>query len=198
MRTRIYISEINPWWTIERQEAALADVMKGATVFIDRLDPRQRRAHRAEALDQRAVMLRPSTRHGSPERFYVASLAVLAWTEEDLLSVVQTIKERGSDLVSMSEKQVGDVVAAWKLARARARVSRVQLQGAAVSAANRRADSLVKWDMIKDRWHLKEHSGPKLLDEAKLTRNTVNAINNGKTREVLIAQHERRMKRRKV
>ena len=143
-------------------------------------------------------MLRTTTRRGTAERIVVASYAVLAWDESDLLAVLATLRERGAELVSMDEAGQPCTVETWKAARRKSRLEGAAKRGGAVAGERRREVSLTKWELIKDRWHLKECSGAKLLDEAKLTRNTVNAINNGKTREVLIAQHERRMKRRKT
>jgi hypothetical protein len=77
MGSRIYLSDVSPWWTMEKQLAALAEVLSGATVFRDDLDRRQKRGHSAKDLPKRAAMLRVTTRPVVGETIYVASAAVL-------------------------------------------------------------------------------------------------------------------------
>ena len=172
---KAYLSDISPWWTMERQEAVLADVLPGCRVFRDVLDVRACRAHQPSSLVQRAAMLRTTTRGGS-ETIHVASLSVLAWGEEDMRAVLAAIQARGSVLVS-SEGYQGDPLIAWHAARRQSRLEGAALKGAAVSAERRLAASKAAAKLIEDRWPLpsKTHPTVALLAECGLSLNTVKA-----------------------
>lgn len=191
-----YLSEVSPWWSLDRQRQVLAERLTGAIVFVDELDRRERRAHQVASLVQRAQMLRPTARKGRGEAIHVASLAVLAWSAEDLLEVLNTIAARGATLVSATDQEVS--VAAWREARDRARHERLQVAGAAVSAAKRRADTdAAIAEHVKPFWHLPsaDHPTAALIERAGLTLNTIKSRLG--PRQIAQFQHRQRLARRK-
>ncbi len=187
----VYLSDVSPWWTIERQETALADVLPKATVFRDLLGVRARRGHSANDLVQRGMMLRPTTRRDKGVEIHVASLAVLAWAEDDLRAVLETIAARGATLIS-AEGYAGDPVAAWAVARRRSRLEGAALRGSAVSAERRRAASEAAVKLIAGDWPLPSRDYP--TDELKarcgLSLNTIKAHLGPRP----IAQYKHRLK----
>jgi hypothetical protein len=191
MAILVYMSDVSPWWTMDRQEATLADVLPGATVFRDALDRRQRRAHTPDSLVQRAMMLRSTARSQNNEVIHVASLAVLAWSEADLREVLDAIKARGAVLVS-SEGINGDLVAAWAAVRRQSRLEGAALRGSAVSAERRKAASEVAVKLIAGDWPLpsKDHPTAELLARCGLSLNTVKAHLGPRP----IAQYKHRLK----
>ena len=152
MRLRVYLSEVTPWWTIERQQEALGDALKGATTFTDLLDHKQRRAHRAESLASRATMLRHSTRPIKGQQFLVASYAVLGWEWRDVATVVAAIKERGGILSSVDEAGQPCTEKTWQAARTKSRLEGASIRGAAVSAARRKVRADAGIERIRGDW----------------------------------------------
>ena len=205
MAYKAYLSEIAPWWTIERQEELLSGAVPGwppgVGVFIDRLTVRQRRAHQVDALTQRTSMLRPTSR-ASMGKIYVASLAVLAWGETDFRAVLEATRKATlhavSDGVTIPPGQVDadEMVQQWQAARTKSRLQGAALVGAAVSAAKRSAIAAEGVAKIKDRWPLpsSEWSTAALLAEAGVSRNTVNAHLGG--RETAQARYQAALKRK--
>lgn len=182
---------------MQRQEALLRVVPRWPHVatFRDPLTARQRRAHSPASLTSRAELLHLTVRRDTGT-IWVASLAVLAWSDEDLRGVLAA--SRKGVLVAIAEDltvpagpiDADAVVATWRAARARAQLEGQQLQGATVSAKRRRADSDAAIERIRDRWPLSssEWSTAALLAEAGLSRNTVNARLGG--RELAQKRHQ--------
>jgi len=191
MSTRAYLSDVSPWWTMERQEAALADVLPGATVFRDELDARARRGHSVASLTARAAMLRPTGRQLAGETIHVASLAVLGWSEDDVRAVLATMAARGTVLVS-SEGIDGEPLEAWRVAKRRSRLEGAALLGSSVSAERRKAASAAAVAIIKPYWPLSsaEYPTASLLTKCGLSLNTVKAHLGSRP----IAQYNHRMK----
>ncbi len=171
MKARVYLSEISPWWTIERQREALAEVIPGAVVFTDLLDRGQKRRHPVTDLPKRAVMLRVSTRTNGAT-LHIASLATLAWAAEDLVAVLAALKAKHWPLVVGEGGQVS--VEAWKAARRQSRLEGAAKRGAAVSAERRRAasDAAIK-EHVEPFWHLKTPSKAALAAAAGVSVNTI-------------------------
>lgn len=186
MSNRHYLSDVSPWWTEARQREVLARSPHGVSdgqTFYDALTTTERRAHRPESLVERASMLRPTTRR-SADTIFVASLAVLAWTQEDLLVVWERIAQRGATLVSEDDQMAfspgttgESLTKAWREARAKSRLEGSARRGARISGAKRRAAADEAVEKIRDRWGLpsSEVSTAELLREAGVSRNTVNA-----------------------
>ncbi len=186
-----YLSDISPWWTMERQETALADVLPGATIYRDHLDARARRAHDPASLQARAGLLRPTQALARDETIYVASLAILAWSEDDMRAVLNAIASRGAKLVS-SEGIDSDSLEAWRQAKRQSRLEGAALRGSAVSAERRKAASLAGVALIKPFWPLpsKEYPTASLCEKSGLSLNTVKAHLGSRP----IAQYNHRMK----
>lgn len=192
MSKSVYLSNLSRWWSFERQEAALADVLPDATIYRDELDVCARRRHTPIDLLRRAAMLRVTTRRSNGGEIYVASLAPLAMSEDDMRAVQAEIEARGATLISIDDGPVDDVVVAWKVAKTKSRLAGAALLGAAVSAERRKAASAAGIAIIKARWSLpsSEHPTAALLAEAGLSLNTVKAHLGPRP----IAQYNHRMK----
>jgi hypothetical protein len=102
MVNKVYMSNLSPVWPFAKQEALLAQAVpgwpKGATLYQDELSARSRRSHKPGDLDQRDAMLRPTGRRRGDEAVYVASLAVLAWTAEDMMEAITQAMARGATI----------------------------------------------------------------------------------------------------
>jgi hypothetical protein len=126
-------------------------------VFQDQLDRRDRRNKDASSLPDRANMLRPTSRK-EPDRIHVASLAVLAWDEDDFTALVGTVVARGGVIISVDDEftvsaaTLTQAVAMWKMARKRSRTIGVQLKGARISADKKRAVAAAGVERIKQYW----------------------------------------------
>lgn len=189
------MSGVSEWWTMERQEAALAAVLPGAVVFRDPLDARQRRGHPPTVLAQRAEMLRATTRANKGGMIYVASWAVLAWTPEDFEATLASVAAKGLQLVSVSEPGPPSVEA-WKAARTRSRLEGAALRGAAVSMARRLAATKAAVALIADDWGKpsSEVSTASLLARCGRSYNTVVAQLGG--RETAQKRYQAAVRRR--
>jgi hypothetical protein len=171
MTVTVYMSEISPYWTFERQKAALASVLPADRVFTDALDRKARRGHSAVELVERGQMLRP-TRRLRGEVVHVASYAVLAWSADDLLAVLAALKRRGARLVSAEDGEAEDVLAAWHAARTKSRHAGAVLRGGEVTKARKAAEYAPKVEAIRDRWGNPAYDTATLLAEAGVSRNT--------------------------
>lgn len=213
---RVYLSEISRWWTIERQTEVLSAAIDGwpksVQVYTDLVHEKDRRSRCADLLTARQDALRPTGRPTQPS-LYVASLAVLAWTEDDLINVVSGIIERGWMLFSVddhhsfgspSPAQTVRFVAErasliWKGARIKSRLEGAAKRGGAVSARVRGDRVSAGVEKIKDRWPLpsSEWSTAALLAEAGVSRNGVNARLGGREKAQIRYQAalKRKMKR---
>ena len=198
MSRRVYMSEVSPYWPIERQRLALAAVLDGADIFVDRLDRHQRRAHQAASLVERERMTRQTSRRTTGEQVHVASLAVLAWAEDDLRGVLAAIEARGATLHTHDGVEAADHVAAWVRARQLSRLRVAASKGGTLTAERRRAEARAKCEVIRERWEMPttpETGTATLLAEVGLSRNTVNVYLGG--RLAAQAAYQRREKRRR-
>ena len=176
---RAYLSNISPAWTIDRQEVVLPP---GAQQFRDVLDARDRYAHQPDRLTQRAAMLRPTRRHGG--EIVVASLAVLAWTAEDLMACLTLAMQRGASVrvldadLTIAPDSGPDVLhqaaQAFAASRKRDQAAARGERGGAVSAAARVAKATNKAETIRAEWALPSEDYPTLalLGKAAISRNT--------------------------
>jgi hypothetical protein len=146
---------------MDRQTTLLSGAVPGwppgVGLFQDPLTTRQKRAHQPDSLVQRANMLRPTTRRDMGTIF-VASLAVLAWGEEDFRDVLAATRRAkivsvGDDLeIPRGPIDEDSVVEAWKAARKNARLRGASLKGAAISAERRKGKNDAGIDRIRERW----------------------------------------------
>ena len=200
MAARAYISNISALWPIARQEEVLAAAVPGwpVQVYRDELNARDRQAHAPDSLRERAAMVRAARSRKKPSTVYVASLAVLARSADELVVVASELRERGVDLVALdiavdARAMPADLAAAYKAARLKAARDKARAIGTRNAALKlSKEDAALK---IKDRWGLKEYKTADLLDEAKITRNTANK-HLKMTREQAIKRHEAALKRR--
>jgi hypothetical protein len=166
----VYISNVFPWWTIERQKAILASAVPGwpsdVAVFEDDINTRQRRNREVDRLTDRSEMLRPTSRK-EPDTIYLASLAVLAWEENDLRTVVETIMGRDGTIVVIDDgvtitKAVAlpQIVKSWNIARRKSRIAGAQKKGARVSAERRKAITAQGIEKIRPYWGMPAEEWP--------------------------------------
>lgn len=185
--SRAYISNLSEHWTLPKQEAALAAALPpGSPIYCDRLSTARRKARVPADLIQRASMLRRTKREPAGETIYVASLAVLAWTADDLSSVLAAISARHATLVALDtgltippDAPMAVVAGAMQqFARGRRRVQTElgRRAGGVISAAHRSARAQAGCAKIADRWRLatEDYPTPGLLREADVSRNTAN------------------------
>ena len=90
MLAKVYMSNISPLWSFERQEQIIAPALaaRGITErkdFVDDLTVNERKAHHDDHLIHREQLLRPSTRKDGG-LVVLPSLAVFAWSVEGMLA----------------------------------------------------------------------------------------------------------------
>jgi hypothetical protein len=173
MSERIYMSNISPYWTFERQEAVLGPRSPGATVFRDELDKKTRRGHSPAALVERGQMLRVTRRPDPEEVVRVASYAVLASSAGDFQDVLAALEQRGARLVSVDDGDVSDVLAAWHAARVKSRLAGASLRGGAVNKANIEAVYRPICEPFRERWGDPAYNAMDLAREAGVSMNTM-------------------------
>jgi hypothetical protein len=166
---KVYFSDIFLPWTMAQQEAvvsaALADWPADVAIYRDRPNRIQRRAKYPGDLAERARMLRATNGHAVGQIF-VASLAVLAWDENDLRAILRMLQPQGV-IVSIDDKltisqstPLAQAIAAWKMARKRSRTLGIKLKGAKVSAGMRKAVAAAGVARIKPFWGLSSNEWP--------------------------------------
>lgn len=177
---RFYLSNLRLTWPFERQEAIIAarfPEWRSGAVYRDELSVRKLKAHDADALTNRALMLRPTTRRGGT--LYVPSLAVLAFTPADLAVVLAALGRRLDALVSLEDDTavapdgpMGDALEAFKSAVRR--VGDYGKPGGIVSGERRAAAAKAGCERIRERWGMpsEEWSTEALCDEAGVSRPT--------------------------
>lgn len=210
MNERVYLSNISPLWPFKRQEEMLAAAFpvwpKGVTVFRDELDARDRRGHATAVLASRASMLRPASRKAGAERITVASLAVLAWSAEDMLECLTLALARGATVrvldAELSINPTPDAAILHEAAKAfrEARTRQVSIVrgkiGGMASADLRKAEAKAKAMTIEAEWRLSSEDYPTadLLAKAGISRNTA-ILYLGK-RHAAQAAHQASLKRK--
>lgn len=205
MADRVYLSTITAAWTLPRQRELLADVIQkaGSAVYEDVVSERARKAHRGDDLTERADLLKPTARRAE-ETIHVASLSVLAWDAADLLTVFAAAYGRNAYIVAHDTgliippkdgvQKVNEAVQSFLTTRRDAQTGIGRAAGARVAADNRKARTVAKIALIRDRWHLREPSTKALLTEAGLTYPT--AVEHLGSRPVAQTAWERKEARR--
>lgn len=163
MAHRIFMSNISKAWPRERQLSVLggAAIDKGAPTYEDVLSRRGLQSSDPDLMVDRATMLRPTSRR-SAETIWVASLAVLARTAEDLAKVFAAAAARHATIVSVSEglsippdphsAVLAQAHAAWKRGRLKAQTEGGRLAGVRISAEKRRAKTAAALDKVREDW----------------------------------------------
>lgn len=180
LAARVYISNISKLWPVEAQEAALAAGTPGwpdVRVYQDHLGPMARKAHSPEALKERSSgLLRRTSRPPGDETIYVASLAVLAWTPEDLMACLEAAAARHATIVALDTgRRIEPTAGAADLrpalvdflaSKRRAQTEGGRAIGVKASKEKRLADVLARIKLIEADWPLREVSTQELLERA--------------------------------
>jgi hypothetical protein len=181
MEDRVYLSTISAAWPLPKQREVLAELLAVPLmpVYEDVVTARARKAHRGDDLPERGAMLRPTGRKPAGEVIHVASLSVLAWTPEDLVSVLAAAAGRHASIRAHdigltipptdAAVQAHEAVQAFIRSRRNAQTSIGRAGGSAVAAANRKAATAGKIELIRARWPLRDISTRELLAEAGLS-----------------------------
>lgn len=200
---KAYLSEIDRWWTLDRQRELLAERVAGwgnrdkVQVYTDTVNNRQRRSRMAEwkYLPARADMIRPTSRPAA-YTIYVASPAILGWNADDVRAFQASLDHRARVFSVEDGCVVTDLVEAWQKARTKSRLEGAAKRGGAMSAKVRGERVAAAVALIADRWPLpsKEWPTAALLKEAGVSRNGVNARLGG--REKAQARYQAALKRK--
>jgi hypothetical protein len=160
--------------------AALPGYPTGVIIRLDKLSPDDRKAHRIDDLVNREMMLRPSGRKGGV--VYIASLAVLAWSAEDMLSCLTRAASRGmtvrvldADLTIGADARAAllhKAAQAFAAARERRREIERGRTGGSISGKKRSDAARAKAEAIKLKWADERFRTVDLLKEAGITYNT--------------------------
>lgn len=181
---RAYLSNISPVWLFERQEAllraALPSYPSDVQVFRDEVDALTRKARNAKALTQRAEMLWPKSRPRD-ETIHVASLAVLAWTQDDMMLTLTLALARGASVraldvdLTITASSGPNVLHAAAEAFAKGKAARAAYFGGSISGPRKEAKAKAKAERIRDIYGLPIDAMPwaELLRISGLTRNTI-------------------------
>lgn len=188
MPDRVYLSNLSPLWKWLKQEKLLdervPDWRDGCVVFRDDLDSAQRQAHQTDVLVGRFNALFRTTTRKRPEKLYVASLAVLAWTAEDMLACLTaaaarmaTIHVLDVDLIIGPDADAAllhKAVNAFSEARKRSTAYRTGEAGGRISGGQRAEAAKAAAERIRERWGMPSDQYPTLalLEEAGISRNT--------------------------
>jgi exonuclease VII small subunit len=167
---KAYLSDVFAPWSIAQQELVLAGAIEGwpngVAVYRDCLDRFERRARRVESLIDRDEMLRPTTRKDA-NQIYVASLAVLAWDENDFKTLVEIVLAGNGVILSIDDKieisndtPLRQAIAAWDIARKRSRSNHVKSKAAKISAEKKKAIAALGVARIKPFWGLSAEEWP--------------------------------------
>lgn len=205
MKAIAYLSDMSPWWTMERQEEALAAFLPSCKVYRDVLPMSDQNSHCPEALAERSLMLNPSTMQEGVT-VHVASMAVLAWSEADMEVVLRALGDQNAILCPadgglrlvphLDGIEAG--VEEWRIARTRSRLKGAARRGGAVSAARKMAAADAGIEKIRSRWGDASWRTADLLAEAGVTRNTVNKRLGGRERAIKRFEAALKRKARKV
>jgi DNA invertase Pin-like site-specific DNA recombinase len=149
---RAYIRNGVAGWPVERQRQALAEVGFDGPIYEDTLTRAHLRGRNVAALEQRADMLRPTSRT-TPEVILVSSIRVLALSPVDLTVALASASARHATIRALDTgleiapdagaAQIAAAAAAWDKARRddQTRDARGKGNEAAVRAAERRREA---------------------------------------------------------
>ena len=187
MGARIYISNLSKAWPEARQREVLKPVTEGSNLpeYRDQLTRRGLQSRKPELLEERADMLRPTSRR-SGETIYCAALGVLAVSPADLASVLAAAAARratiilpGDDLTIPPDPPasvLADVMAQWEKRRRQGLHEGGRLAGQKIAVERRRAATAAALDLVRDDWGKpsSEVSTKALMERAGLTYKTLN------------------------
>ena len=175
MAQRRYLSDLSKAWPVESQRAVIREASGCADMpeYWDRLTRRKRQRPKPEDLEERADMLRPTSRRGG-ETIWVAALGCLAIDREDLARVIAAASARratlhvpGDELVIPPDPPAAlwvDIHAAWERRRRQGLHASGRAKGAEAALSKRRAATAAGVEAVKDDW------GNLAVTTAELTR----------------------------
>lgn len=160
MKRKTYASNILRHLPLEAQRKTLAKVPPPVETYEDVLKPRHLKAHSPDALKERAMLLRPTSRKGHEETIYVASLGVLGgWTAEHCMNALGAAGARNATVVALdSGRHIPPTATAAELAEAlsefmRARRRQQTTGGRIAAGAARKAGTAARAALIAEDWH---------------------------------------------
>lgn len=187
MTARVYMSNISKLWPISRQRETLASVegWDKLPLYRDDLTRRGLQVRTPNLLEQRAEMLRPTSRR-TGETIYVATLAVLSFGAPDLANVLAAAARRRATLVSVADSLtvppdapaavVAEAMAVWDRHKRRAITEGGRLAGVKVAQERRRAATAEALAKVRDDWSRPsaEVSTAALIERAGLSYKSLN------------------------
>lgn len=176
---KIYRSNILRHWPIEAQRKALAAIQGPFAEYEDVLPPRHRKGRSPDALAERGLMLRPTTRRNGAEVIYVASLGVLAWSGEDFMAclgaaqarnaTVETLETGRSIPPTATASELADALREFLAARRKHQTADGQPRGHEASVIARRERDAARVALIAEDWRRYEIPTENLLVRAGRT-----------------------------
>jgi hypothetical protein len=177
---------VSKWWTIMRQEAALAAILPQAKVFRDDDD----------SFVQRDNILRPTSRKSSCS-VGVASLAVLAKRLPDFRGFVGRLFDRGWSLVVFEgdpPQTISDTAAAveaWQEARRQSRTQGATQHGGQATKEKFEALLRDKCERYREHWGDPRFETDWILAQVGVSRNTMNKYMQATRQEAIRANRAR-------
>jgi hypothetical protein len=165
MIEKAYFSNISAAWPMNRQQALVGQHER---TYADKLGPTAIRRQQADALKERASLLRPTSRREG-ERIVFASWAVLAFDAQDLGGVIKAAAARQATLHAVHENETIEPTEAGELvAEVITRFSRRVRSGSRGRtrkeiAAEIEEATKARCALIAEDWPKRERSTPELL-----------------------------------
>jgi hypothetical protein len=187
MAGRVYMSNISKLWPLDRQKAILKAIPGFAQipVYQDNLTRRGLQARSPDLLEERATMLRPTSRRAA-ETIYVASPAVLVFGASDLAHVLTAAAARHATLVFVADglevppdphtAVVAQVIDLWERHKRRALSEGGRLTGIRVAQERRAAATAAGLDKVRADWSRPSDEAPtaELVARSGLTYKSLN------------------------
>lgn len=190
MSLRTYISNLSKAWPEADQRTAIREaierVQPGAKPpeYRDWLSRRGLQARTPDLLEERADMLRPTSRRGS-ETIVVAALGCLAVSPADLATVIALASARRATIEVAADgltippdppaAVVAAVMAVWERRRRQGLHERGRAAGQKAAVAKRNAETAAALDLVRADWPKpsSEVSGRALVERSGLTMKTL-------------------------
>ena len=185
----VYTANLHRLWPFERQEALLRAGLSGypesATCYRDELSADARRAHMPAALRQRALCFRATANTRRDEQIILPTLAILAWTADDLIVTLAQAAERNALVrvldsglsIAPHEFAAKAALIGEQFMASRRREKEVHrgLAGGRASALARATHAQESAERVRPLWILPSalHSMKQIEDLSGLSRNTL-------------------------
>lgn len=184
---KVYLSNLLAAWPFKRQEELCAEMVPDwpdVSTYKDEAAPRHRKAHAVEALTERALLLRPTSRRHGRETVYIPTFGLLAWEWRDFLRCIKAAGERGATLVALDtgtqippDASPTALIAAAEEFATRRKSDQTKLgrdTGGGLIAGQRREEAAREKvrEKVAPYWHLKSPPTKELLAVADVSYNT--------------------------